>query len=118
MFDHIGLRVKDLDRAARLYAAMLAPLGHVPGSRDPTYAGFGPQDKAALWLHRDPKAGGAHVALRAHDRAAVDAFHKAGVAAGAKDNGAPGLRTDYGPTYYAAFLIDLDGNNVEAVCTR
>lgn len=118
MFDHIGLRVKDLERSARLYAAMLAPLGHVPGARDATYAGFGPKDKPALWLHRDAKAAGAHVALRAHDRAAVDAFYKAGLAAGAKDNGARGVRTDYAPTYYAAFLLDFDGNNVEAVCLR
>ena len=118
MFDHIGLRVKDLDRSARLYAAILVPLGHVPGARDATYAGFGPKDKPALWLHRDAKPGGAHLALRANDRAAVEAFYKAGLEAGAKDNGAPGVRTDYGPTYFAAFLIDFDGNNVEAVCMR
>ena len=118
MFDHIGIRVKDLEAAARLYAAMLAPLGHVPGARDKTYAGFGPKGKPALWLHADRKGGGCHVAFKAPDRAAVDAFHKAGLAAGAKDNGKPGLRTDYSPTYYAAFLVDLDGNNVEAVCVR
>jgi catechol 2,3-dioxygenase-like lactoylglutathione lyase family enzyme len=116
MFDHIGLRVKDLDAAARLYAVMLAPLGHVPGARDATYAGFGPKDRPALWLHADRKSGGSHVALKAPDRAAVDAFHKAGVEAGAKDNGRPGVRADYAPDYYAAFLIDPDGNNVEAVC--
>ncbi|HET7669500.1 MAG TPA: VOC family protein [Burkholderiales bacterium] len=118
MFDHIGLRVKDLEAAARLYTAMLAPLGHVPGARGDGYAGFGPKDKPALWLHAEKKGGGCHVALKAADRAAVDAFHKAGLRAGAKDNGAPGLRADYGPTYYAAFLVDLDGNNVEAVCMR
>jgi len=117
MFDHIGLRVKDLDRAARLYAAILAPLGHVPGARGETYAGFGPQDRPALWLHLDGKGGGAHVAFKAPDRAAVDRFHEAGRTAGARDNGKPGLRSDYGPTYYAAFLVDFDGNNIEAVCT-
>ena len=116
MFDHIGLRVRNLDAAARLYAAMLAPLGYVPGARDATYAGFGPKDKPALWLHADQKGGGSHVALKAPDRAAVDRFHEAGRKAGAKDNGKPDLRTDYGPTYYAAFLTDLDGNNIEAVC--
>jgi catechol 2,3-dioxygenase-like lactoylglutathione lyase family enzyme len=116
MFHHIGLRVRDLDKSARLYAAMLAPLGHLPGARDETYAGFGPQEAPALWLHRDRNAGGAHVALRARDRAAVDRFHTAGLQAGAKDNGAPGVRPDYGASYYAAFLIDFDGNNVEAVC--
>ena len=118
MFDHIGLRVKDLDAASRLYAAMLAPLGHVPGSSGDGYAGFGPKDKPALWLHKDENAGGAHVALRAPDRAAVEKFHKEGIKAGAKDNGKPGVRTDYGPKYYAAFLIDPDGNNVEAVCMQ
>src|SRR5262245_59842719 len=118
MFDHIGLRVKDLDRASKLYKAMLAPLGHVPGSKGEGYAGFGPKDKPALWLHANSKGGGSHVALRAPDRAAVDAFHKKGLEAGAKDNGAPGVREDYSPKYYAAFLIDLDGNNVEAVCMR
>jgi predicted lactoylglutathione lyase len=110
------LRVKDLDKAARLYEAMLAPLGHVPGARDTTYAGFGPKDRPALWLHADKKGGGAHLALKAQSRAAVDEFHKQGLKAGAKDNGKPGLRADYAPSYYAAFLVDLDGNNVEAVC--
>jgi len=118
MFDHIGLRVKDLEAAARLYAAMLAPLGHVPGARDATYAGFGPKDRPALWLHADRNGGGSHLALKAPDRAAVDRFHEEGRKGGAKDNGKPGIRADYGPTYYAAFLIDFDGNNVEAVCMR
>lgn len=118
MFDHIGLRVKDLEASARLYTAMLASLGHVPGTRDESYAGFGPKDKPALWLHRDKSPAGAHVALRAADRAAVDRFYAEGLKAGAKDNGAPGLRPDYAPTYYAAFLIDFDGNNLEAVCMR
>jgi catechol 2,3-dioxygenase-like lactoylglutathione lyase family enzyme len=115
MFDHVGLRVKNLEAAARLYAAMLAPLGHVPGASGKEYAGFGPKGRPALWLHLDKKGGGAHVALRAESRAAVDGFHAAGLKAGARDNGAPGLRTNYAPEYYAAFLLDSDGNNVEAV---
>jgi catechol 2,3-dioxygenase-like lactoylglutathione lyase family enzyme len=117
MFDHVGIRVKDLAAAVRLYKAMLAPLGHEAGSVGDGYAGFGPSGSPALWLHQDKKGGGAHVALRAPDRTSVDAFYKAGLKAGAKDNGKPGVRSDYGPTYYAAFLIDLDSNNVEAVCT-
>jgi len=116
MFDHIGLRVKDLKAASRLYEAMLAPLGHVAGSSGDSYAGFGPKDKPALWLHLDNRTAGAHVALRAPSREAVDRFHAAGLKAGARDNGAPGVRSDYGPSYYAAFLLDADGNNVEAVC--
>jgi catechol 2,3-dioxygenase-like lactoylglutathione lyase family enzyme len=116
VFDHIGLRVKDLDKAARLYEAMLAPLGHVPGARDATYAGFGPKDRPALWLHLSSEKAGSHVALKAPNRTAVDRFFEEGRKAGAKDNGKPGVRTDYGPKYYAAFLVDPDGNNVEAVC--
>lgn len=118
MFDHIGIRVRDLDAAVRLYSAMLAPLGHVAGSADATYAGFGPQGKPALWLHKDRESGGGHVALRAQSREAVERFYAEGLKAGARDNGRPGLRTDYAPNYYAAFLLDADGNNLEAVCTR
>lgn len=118
MFDHIGLRVKDLDAAAVLYAAMLKPLGFVPVAKGEGYAGFGPKDRPALWLHADTAGGGAHVALRAPDRSAVDRFFEEGRKAGAKDNGKPGIRAEYAPNYYAAFLVDLDGNNVEAVCMR
>jgi catechol 2,3-dioxygenase-like lactoylglutathione lyase family enzyme len=119
MFDHVGLRVTDLPASVRLYSACLAPLGFVQGAAGDDYAGFGPPQAPALWLHRDASARkGAHVAFVAPDRAAVDRFHAAGLEAGARDNGAPGLRPDYSPTYYAAFLLDLDGNNVEAVCTR
>ena len=117
MFDHVGLRVKDLESASRLYEAMLSPLGYMPGSRDATYAGFGPEGRPALWLHLDAeRTRGAHVALTAPSREAVQRFHAAGLKAGARDNGAPGLRVDYAPNYYAAFLLDADGNNVEAVC--
>jgi catechol 2,3-dioxygenase-like lactoylglutathione lyase family enzyme len=116
MYDHLGLKVKNLAKSARFYQATLAPLGHVA---DDSGSGFGPQGAPALWLYEDAKAaGGTHVAFSAASRAAVDAFHAAGLAAGGRDNGAAGLREDYSPTYYAAFLIDLDGNNVEAVCMR
>jgi catechol 2,3-dioxygenase-like lactoylglutathione lyase family enzyme len=99
---------------------VLAPLGFVAGASGEGYAGFGPQDAPALWLHAHPGAtgSGTHVCFRAPDRAAVERFHAEGLKAGAKDNGKPGLRTDYSPKYYAAFLIDLDGNNVEAVCFK
>jgi catechol 2,3-dioxygenase-like lactoylglutathione lyase family enzyme len=118
MYDHIGLKVKDLATSLRFYQAALAPLGHVVGSQDASSAGIGPPDQSALWLLHTPDAAGAgtHVAFRAPDRAAVAGFHAAGLKAGGRDNGKPGLRADYSPDYYAAFLIDPDGNNVEAVC--
>lgn len=120
MYDHIGLRVKDIGASARFYTAALAPLGHVAGSSGEGYAGFGPKDAPALWLHahKGPAGTGAHVCFSAPSRAAVDAFHAAGLKTGGKDNGKPGPRPDYGPKYYAAFLIDSDGNNVEAVCFK
>ena len=108
MFDHIGLRVKDIHASTRFYAAALHPLGFV---RDGS--GFGPEGAPALWLYEgDGKNRGTHVALKARSRAAVDAFHEAGIKAGGKDNGAPGLRKDYSPSYYAAFLVDPDGNDL------
>ena len=120
MYDHIGLKVRDVDAAVRFYTAALAPLGHVLCSRDAASAGIGPKDAPALWLYleKGAKGPGVHVALRAADRKAVDRFHKAGLEAGGRENGSPGLREDYSPKYYAAFLIDPDGNNVEAVCLR
>jgi catechol 2,3-dioxygenase-like lactoylglutathione lyase family enzyme len=120
MYDHIGLRVKDIAASKKFYTALLAPLGHRLDSAGDGYAGFGPKAAPALWLHATSlKSGsGVHLAFKAPDRKAVDAFHQAGLKAGGTDNGAPGLRTDYSPNYYAAFVIDPDGNNVEAVCTR
>ena len=118
MYDHIGLSVNDLAASVRFYTAALAPLGHVLCSRDDASACFGPPGEPAFYVYAGrgtPR--GAHVALRALDHAAVDRFHRAGVEAGGRDNGKPGLRLDYSPTYYAAFLLDPDGNNVEAVCT-
>jgi catechol 2,3-dioxygenase-like lactoylglutathione lyase family enzyme len=115
MFDHVGLRVKDVAASGRFYRALLAPLGHVP---DESGTGFGPPGTPALWLYaaaKDNAPPGCHLAFRAPDRASVDRFHAAGVKAGARDNGAPGLRPDYSPGYYAAFVVDADGNNVEAV---
>ena len=119
MYDHIGLRVGNLDASVRFYTAALAPLGFVLCSQDDSSAGFGPKGETALWLHLHKGAGstGAHVAFRAPDHAAIKKFHAEGLKAGGRDNGGAGARADYSPTYYAAFLIDPDGNNVEAVCT-
>lgn len=115
MFDHIGLRVRDIEISRRFYRAALAPLGHV---QDDSGTGFGPKAAPSLWLHetKGQQTSGTHVAFRASSRDAVERFHRAGLEAGGRDNGKPGLRADYSPTYFAAFLIDPDGNNVEAVC--
>jgi catechol 2,3-dioxygenase-like lactoylglutathione lyase family enzyme len=120
MYDHIGLKVKDIGASVRFYEAVLAPLGYVLCSRDESGAGFGPKGEPALWLYRAKDAGGPgmHIALGTGVRGAVDRFYAAGLEAGGRDHGRPGLRADYSPTYYAAFLLDPDGNNVEAVCVR
>jgi catechol 2,3-dioxygenase-like lactoylglutathione lyase family enzyme len=119
MYDHIGLKVKNLDASVRFYTAALAPLGHVLGSRDDSGAGFGPKDAPALWLYLDKGSAGAgtHIAFRAADQASIKKFHSEGLKAGGRDNGGAGPRADYSPSYFAAFLIDPDGNNVEAVCS-
>ena len=120
MYDHIGLKVRDVEASVRFYKGALAALGHVLCSRDDSGASFGPPGEPALWLYAAKASAGpgVHVALRASDRAAVDRFHTGGLEAGGRDNGRPGLRSDYSPSYYAAFLIDPDGNNIEAVCMR
>ena len=116
MYDHIGLKVKDVAASVRFYKAAAAALGHELCSSDDASASLGPRGEPALYLGKGAAGPGVHVALRAPDRAAVDRFHAAGLKSGGRDNGAPGLRKDYSPKYYAAFLIDPDGNNVEAVC--
>jgi predicted lactoylglutathione lyase len=117
MFDHIGLQVKDLAKSTRFYEAVLAPLGYVAGARDATGASFGPAGAPALYLYQSkgPVHSRTHLALTAKARSSVKQFYERGLSAGGKDNGAPGVRADYAANYYAAFLIDPDGNNVEAV---
>jgi catechol 2,3-dioxygenase-like lactoylglutathione lyase family enzyme len=117
MFDHIGLRTPDLTASVAFYRAALAPLGHQLVYEDETVVGFGPTEGSRLWLHAAPTGASSatHLALAAQTRDAVDRFHAAALAAGGRDNGAPGPRPDYGPTYYAAFVLDPDGNNLEAM---
>jgi catechol 2,3-dioxygenase-like lactoylglutathione lyase family enzyme len=117
MFDHIGFAVRDLDKTRAFYTAALAPPGlAIRYEQDDTVA-FGPPGKWALWFYgKADGPTGIHIALTAVTRARVDAFHAAALAAGAKDNGAPGLRPHYHPNYYGAFVIDPDGHNLEAVC--
>ncbi len=115
MFDHIGIHTNQFDALISFYEAALAPLGYNKLASFADAAAFG-ADKPALWIGAaETKPIGIHIALAAADPAAVDRFHAAAIAAGGKDNGAPGPRPDYAPGYYAAFIIDPDGNNLEAV---
>jgi catechol 2,3-dioxygenase-like lactoylglutathione lyase family enzyme len=126
VLDHIGIRVADYEASKAFYAKALEPIGiglvfevlpeqtgHGPA------AGFGSNDKPYFWFGPETETTGAlHVCFASESRAAVDAFYAAALAAGAKDNGAPGLRPHYHPTYYGAFVIDLNGVNLEAVCHK
>jgi len=118
MFDHIQVKVKDLKSSKRFYTAALAPLGLSVQYEGGGAVGFGPKGAPALWLGEGESRGSVHIAFAAKDRAAVKAFYAAARPAGGKDNGAPGLRPDYHANYYAAFVKDPDGNNVEAVCHK
>jgi catechol 2,3-dioxygenase-like lactoylglutathione lyase family enzyme len=116
MLDHLTLKVRDLEKAKAFYTAALRPLGYSVVMEFGEFAGLG-AGKPDLWLKRDPdNVRPTHVALTADERKAVDAFYDAAMSAGATDNGGPGVRTDYHPTYYAAFVLDSDGHNVEVVC--
>lgn len=120
MIDHVGLFVSDANERAGFYEKLLAPLGYVKAHEFPGAVCFlNREDGDSVWIE-SPKQDGQrlvteHVAFRAKDEAAVRAFHEAGIAAGGADNGKPGPRPDYGPTYYAAFIHDPDGNNIEAM---
>lgn len=124
MIDHIGFPVSDYARAKDFYAKALAPLGYSlimevmqetrPGEGA---AGFGANGKPDFWIGGEGALNKpVHIAILAKDRAAVDAFYEAALAAGARDNGPPGVRAHYHPNYYGAFVLDSDGHNIEAVC--
>jgi len=124
VIDHIGFPVSNYERAKAFYTKALAPLGYSlvmevtqeQTGHDPA-AGFGANGKPDFWIGGE---GGLnkplHVAIVAKDRATVAAFHQAAMAAGGRDNGAPGIRAHYHPNYYGAFVLDPDGHNIEAVC--
>ena len=126
VIDHVGLRVVNYTRALRFFENALAPLGialvmQVTKEETGGYegAGFGRDGKPSFWI----SAGGRttprlHIAFVADDRAAVNAFFEAALAAGAADNGVPGVRAHYHPHYYAAFVLDPEGHNIEAVCHK
>lgn len=124
MLDHIGLRVTDIAKAKAFYDKALAPIGvsmvmEVTAEQTgntPVY-GFGEGQKPYFWVAQDKIATERlHVAFATDSRAKVDAFYKAAMAAGGRDNGPPGIREMYHPNYYGAFVFDADGHNIEAVC--
>ena len=121
MLDHLRLEVADFERSNAFYERALAPLG-IALLMEPIagVAGFGDGQKPYFWIasRGRPPQSGVHVAFEAGSRELVDAFHAAALAAGATDNGAPGVREIYHPHYYGGFVLDSDGNNVEAVCHR
>lgn len=123
MIDHVGFSVSDYARARAFCEKALAPLGYVlvmettAQETGKPAAGFGANGKPDFWIGGEGKLDKPlHIAILAKDRATVDAFYRAAVAAGARDNGSPGVRPHYHPNYYGAFVLDLDGHNIEAVC--
>lgn len=125
MLDHVGIPVSDLARAKAFYTAALAPLGYslfieAPGQMTESglpAVGFSFGGKPTFWIGGDcPLEPGVHIAFVANDRESVAAFYAAALTAGGRDNGAPGLRPNYHLNYYAAYVLDPDGNNIEAVC--
>ena len=117
MIDHLMIRVRDAKKSKAFYAKALAPLGYEVVMEFGDWTGLGADKKPDLWI-ASGKGEPIHLAFSAKDRKAVDAFYQAAIGAGAKDNGKPGIRKDYHPNYYGAFVIDPDGNNLEAVCHK
>ncbi len=123
MIDHISIGVKDIAAAGKFYDAALSRLGYRRLSDGASSLGFGGETPrfwilAAAQPVRPDEQSGLHICFAARKRADVDAFHAAALRAGGRDNGKPGLRADYGDSYYAAFVIDPDGYRIEAFCDR
>ena len=125
MIDHIGVPVSDYEAGKRFYTQALAPIGYgvvmeVTAEQTGGHAacGFGRDGKPDFWIGSGEIGSGLHVAFQVVDRAAVHGFYDAALAAGGTDNGGPGLRPHYHPNYYAAFVRDLDGANIEVVCHK
>lgn len=116
-FAHLGIGVRDLKKSAAFYKKVFGAIGLPLIDESDTAARFGHDKSALFYIHkRQPAPGPIHVAFEVETREAVDTFHRIALAAGGKDNGPPGVRGHYNPTYYAAFVIDPDGHNLEAVC--
>jgi len=114
MLEHVSIPVKDHGRSERLYAAMLVPLGYKVKYEMEDSTGFMEGGHTSIWIVQKSEMSPIHVAILGKSKKAVDDFHAAALSEGAMDNGAPGFRTDYGDNYYAAYIHDFDGNNIEA----
>lgn len=117
MIDHISIHVNDIDTSKEFYSKALAPLGYAITTEMPEWkvVGLGVDGKSDIWLVGDGSDKAGHVAFVAHDTETVQKFYDAALAAGGTDNGAPGYRKEYSPGYYAAFVHDLNGHNIEVV---
>jgi len=118
MLDHISLTVLDLQKSKAFYQKVFEPLKFKTWVDQESFAGFGNEDRPYFWLNKGSTQNKVHIAFQAKDRKTVDQFYVAAIAAGAKDHGKPGLRPEYHENYYGAFVIDIDGNNIEAICHR
>ncbi len=115
--DHIGVTVSDMPVSLTFFTKALKPLGIELVAEDNGWVGFGRDGKAEFWFGLDePVTTRMHIAFAAKNREQVDQFYQAAIDAGAKDNGLPGVREQYHPNYYGAFVIGPDGHNIEAVC--
>ncbi|HEY4055112.1 MAG TPA: VOC family protein [Kofleriaceae bacterium] len=116
MIDHSGVMVTDIKRSADFYKQALAALGYEELMNFGDAVGLGEKKKPDFWLYKGTPKDKLHFAFRAASRTQVKAFYDAAIAAGGKDNGAPGVRPHYHEHYYGAFVLDPDGHNIEAVC--
>ena len=124
MIAHVGIRVSDIERSKKFYSEALKPIGYellreygVTPNRPGASVCFGEPPRADFWLYQGiPSEVTTHIAFQVGKRARVDAFYQAAMAAGGRDNGKPGIRPQYNPNYYGAFVLDPDGYNIEAVC--
>jgi catechol 2,3-dioxygenase-like lactoylglutathione lyase family enzyme len=116
MIDHIGIAVSDYQKSKKFYETALKPINYELIREFENVGGFGENKKPDFWIAQGEATQELHVAFACDTREKVDAFYKAALEAGGKDNGPPGLREHYHPGYYGAFVIDPDGNNIEAVC--
>jgi catechol 2,3-dioxygenase-like lactoylglutathione lyase family enzyme len=118
MIDHIGIPVSDVARSKQFFLTALAPLGYKVNRDLGEAVGMGVEGGRDFWIGKGQPGSSLHIAFSASERGLVDAFYRAAIGAGGRDNGKPGIRAQYHPNYYGAFVYDPDGNNIEVVCRK